>query len=94
MSDIYVKYLISNILERAFWCLRPFQAFLLLEKGKTFATNVFFCEYDKYMLINMFNPIFAPYFGDLSLKNESRRAKIDHLIKWSIMRIFNETEPP
>ena len=33
-------------------------------------------------------------FGDLSLKNESRNAKIDHLIKWSIMRIFNEAKTP
>ena len=41
------------------------------------------------MLIYMFNK-----FGDFSLKNESRNAKIDHLIKWSIMRIFNEAEPP
>ena len=33
-------------------------------------------------------------FGDFSLKNESRNAKIDHLIKRSFMRIFNETVPP
>ena len=33
-------------------------------------------------------------FGDLSLKNESRNAKIDEFIKWSIMHIFNEAEPP
>ena len=41
------------------------------------------------MLINICTKV-----GDLSLKNESRKAKIDHLIKWSIMRIFNEAEPP
>ena len=46
------------------------------------------------MLINLFNPTFAPNLVTSSLKNEPRKAKIDHLIKWSIMRIFNETEPP
>ena len=33
-------------------------------------------------------------FGDSSLKNEFRNAKRGQLIKWSIMRIFNEAEPP
>ena len=33
-------------------------------------------------------------FGDSSLKNEFRKAKRGRLIKWSIMRIFNEAEPP
>ena len=33
-------------------------------------------------------------FGDSSLKNEFRNAKRDRLIKWPIMRIFNEAEPP
>ena len=33
-------------------------------------------------------------FGDSSLKNEFRNAKRGRLIKWSIMRIFNEAEPP
>ena len=46
------------------------------------------------MLINMFNPYICTKFDDLSLKNESRNAKIDHLIQWSIMCIFNEAEPP
>ena len=41
------------------------------------------------MLINMFSPTFAPNLVTL--------AKIDRLIKWSvimIMRKFNETEHP
>ena len=33
-------------------------------------------------------------FGDLSLKNEFRNVKWGRLIKWSIMRIFDEAEPP
>ena len=33
-------------------------------------------------------------FSDFNLKNEPRNAKIDWLIKWSIMQIFNEAEPP
>ena len=33
-TAIYVKYLVSNILERAFWCLQSFQGFLLLENEK------------------------------------------------------------
>ena len=33
-------------------------------------------------------------FGDFNLKNEFRNVKRDRLIKWSIMRIFNEAEPP
>ena len=33
-------------------------------------------------------------FGDFSLKNEFRNAKRGQLIKWSIMRTFNEAEPP
>ena len=33
-------------------------------------------------------------FGDSSLKNEFRNGKKGRLIKWSIMRIFNEAEPP
>ena len=48
---------------RAFWCLQPFQGFLLLENAKNICHKCFFCEYDKnpgLMLINMFNPTFAP----------------------------------
>ena len=33
-------------------------------------------------------------FGDFSLKNEFRNVKTGGLIKWSIMHIFNEAEPP
>ena len=33
-------------------------------------------------------------FGNFTLKNEFRNAKWGRLIKWSIMRIFNEAEPP
>ena len=33
-------------------------------------------------------------FGDFGLKNEFMNAKRGQLIKWSIMRIFNEAEPP
>ena len=33
-------------------------------------------------------------FGDFSLKNKFRNVKRGQLIKWSIMRIFNEAEPP
>ena len=44
------------------------------------------------MLINMFNPTFAP---DLVTKTRKwiQDTKVDHLIQWSIMRIFNEAEP-
>ena len=34
-------------------------------------------------------PYICTKFGDFSVKNEFRKAKIDHLIKWSIMRILN-----
>ena len=39
-------------------------------------------------------PHLCTKFGDSSLKNEFRNAKRDQLIKWFIMRIFNEAEPP
>ena len=39
-------------------------------------------------------PYLCTKFGDCSLKNESRNAKRGRLIKWSIMRIFSEAEPP
>ena len=39
-------------------------------------------------------PNLCTTFGDSSLKNEFRNAKWGRLIKWSIMRIFNEAEPP
>ena len=38
----------SNILERAFWSLEPFQGFLLLQNAKNIRHKcLFFCEYDK-----------------------------------------------
>ena len=39
-------------------------------------------------------PYLCTKFDDSSLKNEFRNAKRGQLIKWSIMRIFNEAEPP
>ena len=39
-------------------------------------------------------PYLCTTVGDSSLKNEFRNAKRGRLIKWSIMRIFNEAEPP
>ena len=39
-------------------------------------------------------PYLCTKFGDSSLKSEFRNAKRGRLIKWSIMRIFNEAEPP
>ena len=39
-------------------------------------------------------PYLCTKLGDSSLKNEFRNAKRGRLIKWSIMRMFNEAEPP
>ena len=39
-------------------------------------------------------PYLCTKFGDSSLKNEFRNAKRGWLIKWPIMHIFNEAEPP
>ena len=39
-------------------------------------------------------PYLCTKFDDSSLKNEFRNAKRGWLIKWPIMRIFNEAEPP
>ena len=39
-------------------------------------------------------PYICTKFGYFCLKNELRNVKSGRLIKWSIMRIFNETEPP
>ena len=41
-TAIYVKYLMSNILEKAFWSLQPFQGFLLLENAKNLRHKYFF----------------------------------------------------
>ena len=45
------------------------------------------------ILITMLSPTFVPNLVT-SLKNEFRNAKRGRLIKWSIMCIFNEAEPP
>ena len=43
---------------------------------------------------NHVKPYLCTKFGDSSLNNEFRNGKRGWLIKWSIMRIFNEAEPP
>ena len=43
---------------------------------------------------NHVKPYLCTIIGDSSLKNEFRNPKRDWLIKWPIMRIFNEAEPP
>ena len=43
---------------------------------------------------NHIKPYLCTKFGDSSLQDEFRNAKRGQLIKWSIMRIFNEAEPP
>ena len=43
---------------------------------------------------NHVEPYPCTKFGDFSFKNEFRHAKRGRLIQWSIMRIFNEAEPP
>ena len=83
------------ILERAFWSLQPFQGSLLLENSKNIATNVFLANMIKpRTYVNYLLTLHLHQIWWLQLKNESRKAKIDHLIKWSIMRIFNKAEPP
>ena len=61
---------------------------------KKIAKQKHFCSYDKTQNLCWFSLTFEPNMVTLSLKNESRNAKIDELIKWSIMHIFNEAEPP
>ena len=62
---------------------------------KKFA-NFFFGDYEKpgTYIDNHVKPYLCTKFGASSLKNECRNAKRGRLIKWSIMRIFNEAEPP
>ena len=57
-----------------------------LENAKKNRQNFFLAN--QLILITMFSPTYV--FGDSSLKNEFRNAKRVRLIKWSIMRIFNE----
>ena len=86
----------SNILEMAFSCLLPFQSFLLLENAKKNRQNFFLANMKKpgTNIDYHVKPHLCTKFGDSSLKNEFRNAKRVRLIKWSIMRIFNEAEPP
>ena len=44
------------------------------------------------MLINLFSHTYVHKFGDFSFKNESKDANFYHLIKRSIMCIFNKAE--
>ena len=47
------------------------------------------------MYINKHNQLYiCDKFGDFALKNEPRNTKRAQLVKWSIMCIFNEAEPP
>ena len=90
----------SNILCQISWkwpfhayCL--FKAFCCWKMRKIFAT-IFFMNMKKpgtYIDYHV-KPHLCTKFGDSSLKNEFRNAKRVRLIKWSIMRIFNEAEPP
>ena len=56
----------------------------------------FFGNYEKTRNLYWYHvkPYLCTKFGDSSLKNEFRNAKRGWLIKWPIMRIFNEAEPP
>ena len=67
-----------------------------LENAKKKSPKFFFGDYEKpgtYIDYHV-KPYLCTKFGDSSLKNEFRNAKRDWLIKWPIMRIFNEAEPP
>ena len=57
---------------------------------------MFFGDYEKnpeLILINMFRPTNKPTLVTLAWKM-SWNVKRGRLIKWSIMHIFNEAEPP
>ena len=67
-----------------------------LENAKKISQNLFLATMKKpgtYIDYHV-KPYLCTKFGDSSLKNEFRNAKRGLLIKWSIMRIFNEAEPP
>ena len=67
-----------------------------LENAKKIRQNLFLATMKKpgtYIDYHV-KPYLCIKFGDSSLKNEFRNAKRGRLIKWSIMRIFNEAEPP
>ena len=78
-----VKYLMSNILERAFWSLQPFQGFLQLENGKnirhkfsTFASNLVTLAWKMNpgmpKLITLFNGPLCAYLMRQNLHNQTR----------------------
>ena len=81
---------------KAFWCLQPYQGFLLLENAKKIRQKSYLAIMNKSgnYIDKHVKPHLCTTFGDSSLKNEFRNAKRGRLIKWSIMRIFNEAEPP
>ena len=58
--------------------------------------KIFFGDYEKTRTNIDYHvkPYLCTKFGDSSFKNEFRNAKRGRLTKWSIMRIFNEAEPP
>ena len=82
--------------KKAFWCLQPFQSLLLLENAKKIRQKSYLAITNKNgtYIDYLVKPYLCTKFGDSSLKNEFRNAKRGWLIKWSIMRIFNEAEPP
>ena len=67
-----------------------------LENVKNIRQNFFLATMKKpgTYIDNHVKPYLCTKFGDSSLKNEFRNGKRGRLIKWSIMRIFNEAEPP
>ena len=67
-----------------------------LKNAKKIRQIFFLGDYEKTRHLYWFHvkPYLCTKFGDSSLKNEFRNAKRGRLIKWSIMRIFNEAEPP
>ena len=67
-----------------------------LENAKKKSPKFFVGDYEKTVTYIDYHvkPYICAKFGGSSLKNEFRNAKRGWLIKWSIMRIFNEAEPP
>ena len=67
-----------------------------LENAKKIRQNIFLATTKKpgTYIDYYVKPYLCTKFADSSLKNEFRNAKRGQLIKWSIMRIFNEAEPP
>ena len=67
-----------------------------LENAKKIRQNFFLATMKKHgtYIDSLIKPYLCTKFGDSSLKNVFRNAKRGRLIKWSIMRMFNEAEPP